>query len=149
MVTKVKRASALNPVAIFREHMALKKEAATITTRVEKLKKDLKEWLPTARGTYTNDQGSVFYDFDETVEIGGDSFSGMELRRSVSVKFEEDEATKILKRKGVYEKALSTYVDQDKVMRLLQEGDLTEKDVDKMFSEKESFAFWPVKGEVL
>ena len=48
MVTKVTRATALNPVATLREHLALKGEAATITSRSEALKKKIKDeenWL--------------------------------------------------------------------------------------------------------
>lgn len=148
-MTTVKRATAFNPVQTFKEHLALKSDAATITKRSEALKKRLKEWLPNASEAYQNEQGSVFVDLDETVEVGGQPYRGMELRRSVSSLFNEDEAEKILRRKGVYEEALTPVLDQDKIYRLVQEGKISEKDVDKMFEERESFAFWPVKGEVL
>jgi hypothetical protein len=71
------------------------------------------------------------------------------MRRSVSTVFNEETAEPILKRKGVLDEALSTYIDQEKVYRLLAEGKISEKDIEKMFEEKESFAFWPVEGEVL
>jgi hypothetical protein len=149
VVTKVKKASAFNPVEIFVQHLSLKKDASTITTRSEALKKRLKEWLPSASDAYTNEQGSVFYDLPETVNVGGQDYKGMELRRAVSSVFDEDEATKILKRKGVYDQALTPVLDQDKIYRLVQEGKITESDLDKMFEQRESFAFWPLKGEVL
>lgn len=149
MVTKVRRATAFNPVQTFKEHLVLKSEAATITKRSEALKKRIKEWLPEAAEGYQNEQGSVFVDLDETIEVSGQPYKGMELRRSVSTLFNEDTAETILKRKGVYEEALTPVLDQDKIYRLVQEGKITEKDLDKMFEQKESFAFWPVKGEVL
>lgn len=141
--------TAFNPVHAFTEHLMLKDQASKISTRSEALKKRLKEWLPTAAEGYQNENGSVFVDLDETVEVAGQSYRGMELRRSVSPKFDEDEATKILKKKGVYEEALTPVLDQDKIYVLVQEGKITEKDIDKMFTTTESFAFWPVKGEVV
>lgn len=149
MVTTVKKATAFNPVQTFREHMSLKKDAAKIQTRSESLKKRLKEWLPEAEDAYKNEQGSIFYDLPDTVEVGGETFKGMELRRAVSSLFDEDAAEKILRRKGVYEQALTPVLDQDKVLRLVQEGAITEAEFDKMLTQKESFAFWPVKGEVV
>jgi hypothetical protein len=146
VVTTVRR-TAFNAVDTFTQHLALKAQASTITARSEALKKRLKEWLPTA-GT-PNENGSYFVDLDETVLVNGQPYSGMELRRAVSTRFVEDEAEKILKRKGVYEEATSPVLDQDKIYRLVQEGKITEKDLDKMFTESESFSFWPVKGEVV
>lgn len=149
MPTKVKRASAFNPVQIFTQHLALKADAAKVTERSDSLKKRLKEWLPGAKGTYQNDQGSIFYDLDETVEVAGQSYKGMELRRAVQPTFDDEKAEKVLKARGVYLEAVSNYVDQNKVLRLHQEGKISDDDLDEMFGEKESFAFWPVKGEVL
>jgi hypothetical protein len=149
VATTVKRKTAFNPVEAFREHLILKTQAATIGSRSEALKKRLKEWLPSAAEGYSNEGGSVFVDLDETVEVNGQPYKGMELRRSVSPQFNEETAEKILKRKGVYEKALTPVLDQDKVYRLVQEGEITETDLDKMFEDKETLAFWPVKGEVI
>ena len=149
MVTKVRKATAFNPVEIFVQQLSIKKDAEALTKRSEALKKRLKEWLPKALNddhVYQNEQGSIFYDLDETVNVAGTDYKGMELRRAVSNLFDEDEATKILKRKGVYEEALEPVLSQDKIYRLVQEGKITEADLDKMFEEKESFAFWPVKG---
>lgn len=143
-----KQPSVKDQIITFREHLVLKKEAASITARSEKLKKRLKEWLPVATESYTDVKGSYFVDLPETVEVDGQAYSGMELRRSVSIKFDEDAAEAVLKRKKVLDEALSTYIDQDKVARLQQEGKLTEADMDKMFTESESFSFWPIKGEV-
>lgn len=147
-ITRRKAPSLKEQIETFRQHLVLKDEAKTITSRSEALKKRLKEWLPVASEAYEDERGSRFVDLDETVEVNGQPYKGMELRRSVSVQFDEDVAEAILKRKKVYEEALSTYVDQDKVRALHQTGALTDGDLDKMFVEKESFSFWPVKGEV-
>jgi hypothetical protein len=151
VATRISRSSkaAFDAVSTFVQHMTLKEDAKKITSRSEALKKRLKEYLPTAEDAYANEQGSIFLDLPETVEVSGQPYKGMELRRSVGTKFNEETAETILKRKGVLEEALSTFIDQEKVYVLVQEGKITEKDIDKMFEETESFAFWPVKGEVL
>lgn len=156
VVTKVKRATALNPVQTFSEHIVLKRQASTITTRANALKDTLKKWFlesPSA-DVYENENGSKFFDFDETVSDGKDDYKGMELRRAVSNVFDEETAEKILLRKvkkdpDIIADSQSVYFDQDKIFRLVQEGRLSEKDVEEMFTEKESFAFWPIKGEVI
>jgi hypothetical protein len=151
VTTAVRRKTPAKPEQVFAEHIVLKRQAATIKTRAENLKDTLKKWFQEtpSEKVYANENGSKFYDFPETVSDGKDDYKGMELRRSVGTKFDEDKAEAILKKKGVYEEALTPVLDQDKIYRLVQEGKITEKDIDKMFVESETFAFWPVKGEVL
>lgn len=140
----------IDPQSVFAEHVVLKRQAAAVTTRADALKDRLKKWFQTntSGDIYENEAGSKFFDFTETVSDGKDDFKGMELRHSTVTKFNEETAEAILKRKGVYEEALSTFVDQDKVYRLLQEEKITEKDLDKMFEATDRWAFYPVKGEV-
>ncbi len=147
MATRVARPKADSPEKIFQEHIVLKREGKVITTRAEKLKASLKTMFASL-SFYENEHGSKFYDFASTISDGKTDYKGMELRKSVSSLFNEDEATKILQRKGVYNEALTPVLDQEKVWRLLAEGKITEKDIEKMFTDKESFAFWPVEGEV-
>lgn len=151
MATQVRRKIDTGVEDVFAQHIVLKRQAAALVTRSDALKKKLKEWFTSTASddVYENEQGSKFYDFPKTISDGKESYKGMELRRSVGTKFNEDEATRILKRKGVFEQALTPVLDQDKIAVLLQEGKITEKDIDKMFEETESFAFWPLKGEVL
>lgn len=147
MATRVARPKADTPEKIFQEHIVLKREGKVITARADKLKATLKG-LFDSLNVYVSDSGSKFYDFASTISDGKVDYKGMELRRSVSSVFVEDEATKILQRKGVYNEALTPVLDQEKIWRLLAEGKITEKDIEKMFTDKESFAFWPVEGEV-
>lgn len=155
MATTVKRKTKFNPVTDFAQHLSLKDEASKITKRSEALKTRLKDFLKGGTAdVYENENGSKFYDLDETITVGGQEYSGMELRRSVSSKFNEETAEKVLTKKAskdpeIVNDAQSSYIDQDKIYRLLQEDRLTEKEVESMFEESESFAFWPVKGEVL
>jgi hypothetical protein len=151
VATQVRRNTQQAVESVFAEHITLKRQGSVLTTRADALKSKLKDWFKSTASddVYENEQGSKFYDFPETISDGKETYKGMELRRSVSAKFNEDEATKILQRKGVYNEALTPVLDQDKIYVLLQEGKITEKDIDKMFEETESFAFWPLKGEVL
>lgn len=146
--TAVRRRTAFDPVATFRDHLQAKLVGKVLTNRADALKKRLKEYFEVADEVYTNEQGSQFIDLPKTLEVEGKKFKGMELRRTVRTSFDEERAEQILNRKGVLKEALSTYVDQEKVLRLVQEGRITEKDLGKMLSETESFAFWPVEGEV-
>ena len=148
------RRTAFNPVATFAEHLALKTDAKRISTRSEALKKRLKEWMPTAPGKYVNDKGSIFVDLPEVVHVGGKAYGGMEMRRSVSTSFNEEKAAALLERKSkkdpkIVEEATSTvtYIDQDKIAALQQAGRITEKEVDSLFDDDESFAFWPVEAD--
>jgi hypothetical protein len=149
--TQIKRNTQQAVESVFAEHITLKRQGSVLNTRAEALKKKLKEWFTSTASddVYENENGSKFYDFPETISDGKETYKGMELRRSVGTKFNEEAATKILQRKGVYNEALTPVLDQDKIYVLLQEGKITEKEIDKMFEETESFAFWPLKGEVL
>lgn len=151
MATTVRRKKAeeFDPNTAFTQHLVLKLESALVVKRSEALKTKLKEFLTKGSDKiYVNEHGSKFYDLPESFTFMGKTFKGMELRRSAPVTFNEETAVKILKKKGVYEEALSTYVDQEKVHRLLAEEKITEADLDKMFDEDEKWAFWPVEGEV-
>lgn len=151
--TTVRRRTAFDPTATFRDHIKAKLVGKVLTNRADALKKRLKEYFEDAPEVYTNENGSKFIDFPETVEAEGLSFKGMELRRSVKTVFDEEKAERILKAQAekdptILEDAQSSYVDQEKVLRLVQEGRLTEKQLGRMMVDNESFAFWPVEGEV-
>lgn len=157
MATTVRRKAKFDPTSDFAQHLALKADAAKITKRSDALKARLKDFLSKgAPEVRENENGSKFLDLDETITVDGVDYSGMELRRTVPTPlFNEETAEKILKRKAakdpeIVQDAQSSYIDQDKIYRLLQEDRLTEKDVEAMFEEQDpKWAFWPVKGEVL
>lgn len=152
-MTSVKRrgtSPAFNPFETLSQHLVLKSEAKTITSRADSLKAKLKAWLPD-NWTSQNENGSLFWDAPETItDLKGVSYSGMELRKAQPEPlFNEEKAEKILRRKGVLDEALSSYVDQDKVYLLVQEGKITEADLDKMLDPQDpTWSFWPVTGEV-
>lgn len=161
MTTTIKRkpksaVEAVDPKQTFAQHILLKREASTLTTRSNSLKDRLKKWFNDRASDeiYENEKGSLFFDFDETISDGKDEYRGMELRRSTTVKFDEEVAEQILARKAkkdptILEDAQSAYIDQEKIYRLVQEGRITQAELDKMMPESESFAFWAIKGEVL
>lgn len=151
MPTTVRRtkASPEEITSIFREHLFLKAEAKTISTRSDSLKDKVKKWLSSRpKGFYRNATGSYFYDLPETVSVKGKNYRGMELRRAVSTLFNEEKAEEIVKEKDLWEEATVRVIDQEAINRLVAEGKITEKELDAMFEDKESFSFWPVEGEV-
>lgn len=151
-MTTVRRSNKFNPVQTFTEFVGLKTDAERLSKRADALKGRIKEWFPTASEAevYSNENGSLFYDLPETVTVAGVDYKGIENRKSVRVLFNEEVAEKILKRRGVYEKALSYTLDQEKIALLVQTGEITEADLDKMFQEADpTWSLYPVKGEVL
>jgi hypothetical protein len=136
-----------DPAQTFFQQRTLKTEAEALKKRADALATRLKDFIA-SNFAYTSDSGSQFIDFDDTVEVDGVKYKGLERRRSVKTPFNEEKATKILKRKGLYEKALSSFLDEEKVYLLAQEGELSAKDIDAMLDETETWALWPVKGEV-
>ena len=150
-MTTVKRGSKFNVVQTFTEYIGLKTDSEKLATRAKTLNSRIKDWFPTARGTYQNENGSLFFDFDETVTVAGQDYKGVENRRRVSTVFNEGKAEVLLTAKGeaVRKQALSTYVDQEKLAVLVQKGLISEEELDSLFEEKETFSLYPVKGEVL
>ncbi len=147
MTTKVKKASAFNPEQTFTEHINLKVEAARLTTRSNSLKTRLKDSFASLRGVTENEKGSKFFYFKSPIFAGKKNYIGMENRRQVSTVFNEEEAEKRLRAKGVYAEALSPVIDQNKIYVLHQEGKLSAEDIDAMFTDKETWAFWPIEGD--
>ena len=133
-------------VATFLQFLHLQAEERVLKTRREKLKTE----LTTVAEEYgeADDKGHLVHSLDSPVEFEGKSYSGFMKQRRVSSSFNEETAEEILRKREVYEDALSTqvYLDQDKVYRLQQEGRISEDDLDAMFEENVTWAFVPVKG---
>ena len=151
MTTTVRR-QASDVEQTFTEHLSLKADAKRLQTRSDNLKKRLKEGFDKLPGVYTNENGSKFFDLTRAIVVAGKTFVGMEMRRTVRTVFDEEAAERVLNRKAkkdtsILEDAQSSYIDQDKIYRLHQEGRITDKELESMFDSSESFAFWPVEGE--
>lgn len=155
MPTTLRRKSDFDFAHTFKAHIEAKLIGATFVTRSDNLKKRLKDWIAEKPdGSYSNENGSVFVDLPETVQVQGKSFKGFELRHGTKTVFDEAEAEKILKRRTkkdpkILTDAQSSYIDQDKIYRLVEEGRLTEEELDKMMPSADTWAFWPTEGEVL
>jgi hypothetical protein len=107
----------------------------------------LKEFIQ-SNFDFENDSGSRFLEFEKTVEVEGMAYKGAEARRLVSTSLDLEKAEQILRRKKLYEQALTPMLDPDKIYLLAQTGELKSSDIDKMMVESERWALWPVKGEV-
>lgn len=135
----------------FRQHITMKLTGKKATEVADKYKKNLKALFDTRKPDYVDEQGSKYIWLPQTVKAGGKSFKGVKLLRSVTPYFDEKKAESVLKRKNLLESALTQpppFIDQDKIRILQQEGEISEKELDSMFGEDESWAFWSVEGEV-
>jgi hypothetical protein len=95
-----------------------------------------------------DEKGSLFLDLPTTVTVAGQTFRTLKRERRVSTSFSEDQATKILTKKGLLARCIKMVptFDQDEVYVLNQQGLITDKELDSMLVESESWAFKPLAG---
>jgi len=142
--TKGPRVSKAGVIAKFTQWAVLKHEVTETTKRQNKLRDEISTYLE-ANG-YQDDKGSFIIDLPEPLLAGGKTYTAIKRQRKTSQFFKEDEATALLEAKGLLAEAQTTltYLDQDKVYVLNQEGKITDEEIDSFFGENESFAFTPV-----
>lgn len=132
----------------FRQFILAKLQAESLDKEAEKYKKTLKDVFA-VRTDDTSETGSKFIWFGQTVKAMGKVFRGMELRKRQGTDiFNDVEAEKILKRLGLYEQALTSFLDQDKILVLHAEKKISVAQLNKMYTTPEpTWAFYPVEGE--
>lgn len=92
-----------------------------------------------------DDKGHLWIEFDGPVE----GYTGMQRQRRVSQAIDDQATDDLLTERGLRGKCykMVEVLDQDAVMALLYEGELTEADIDTMFPTTISYAFVPVKSK--
>lgn len=128
-------------LGMIREYVVLGEQIKALTTRRDELKTTLSEVVQT-RGE--SDGGGHQY-LPLPTTVGG--YSGFQRQRRVSRTYDEQAAMEILSSAGLKDRCVHQVetLDQDMVMQLLTEGDLTEEHIDKMFPPKVTYALVPVK----
>jgi len=144
MTKTVTRRPKAGIVGKFVQFLGLQHEQAELKKRVEALKKELSTFADD-NGVVDDEMGHLVYDLDEPVDTPKGRYRGFMRQRRVSNVFNEDKGEKFLRRKGLYDQCLSTYLDQDKVARLYADDKITEKEWDALFDSNETWAFVPVK----
>ncbi|MFH9731898.1 hypothetical protein [Streptomyces sp. NPDC017260] len=130
-------------IPIFREWAALKAQVTDETSRLNKLRDKVAAAVE-KRG-YTDHKGSQFLDLPFPIAAGESEYVRIKRERRVSVVADTDAAERITKSKGenIYRRAFPPVptLDADELYVLLQEGHLTEDEMDEILVQKETFAF--------
>lgn len=126
------------------QFLVLKDEVKITTDRLDSLKKELTEHVK-AHGE-TDDKGHRNFLLPAPLVHGDKTYTGFQQQRRVSQSFDTEAAEYLLKRRGLWERAVVMVpeIDQNEVYVLNQEGLLTDDELDSMFAERESFAFRPI-----
>lgn len=115
----------------------------TTKQRVEILKGDLKTLVRTYGEADEN--GHVNITLPVPIESGNETYTGLKAERHVSTSLDEDKVEEILKEKGLFDQVQSqeviTYIDQDKLYALQQQGFISEEELDSMWVENETYHF--------
>lgn len=130
-------------IPVFREWAALKAQVTDETTRLNKLRDRIAAAVE-QRG-YTDHKGSQYLDLPFPIPAGDSEYVRIKRERRVSVVADNDAAERITKAKGdgIYRRAFPPVptLDADELYVLLQEGHLTEAEMDEIFTQRETYAF--------
>ncbi|MEV5265213.1 hypothetical protein [Streptomyces werraensis] len=113
------------------------------TSRLNKLRDKIASAVE-QRG-YVDHKGSQYLDLPFPVAAGENEYTRIKRERRVSIVADEEAATRILKAKSeaLYRRAFPPVptLDADELYVLLQEGHLTESEMDEILTQRETFAF--------
>jgi len=130
-------------IPVFREWAVLKAQVTEDTSRLNKLR-DRVAAAVEQRG-YVDHKGSQYLDLPFPIPAGESEYTRIKRERRVSISADEEAAERILKAKGeaLYRRAFPPVptLDPDELYVLLQEGHLTEAEMDEILVQKETFAF--------
>lgn len=130
-------------IPTFREWAMLKAQQTELTTRMNKLR-DKVATAVEARG-YADHKGSQYIDLPFPIPVGDSEYVRIKRERRVSVVADLEAAERITRARGenIYRRAFPPVptLDADELYVLLQEGQLTEADMDQIMVQKETFAF--------
>lgn len=130
-------------IPVFREWAVLKARVTDETSRLNKLRDKVVAAVE-QRG-YTDHKGSQYLDLPFPIAAGDNEYVRIKRERRVSVTADEEAAERILKAKGdaLYRRAFPPVptLDADELYVLLQEGHISEAEMDEIFVQKETYAF--------
>ncbi|MFF1693154.1 hypothetical protein ACFVXC_05930 [Streptomyces sp. NPDC058257] len=130
-------------IPTFREWAKLKAQQTELTSRMNKLRDKVAAAVQ-ARG-YADHKGSQYIDLPFPIPVGESEYVRIKRERRVSIVADTEAAERITRDRGenVYRRAFPPVptLDADELYVLLQEGVLTEDDMDQIMVQKETFAF--------
>ncbi|MEU3979607.1 hypothetical protein AB0F77_05765 [Streptomyces sp. NPDC026672] len=130
-------------IPTFREWAVLKAQQTELTSRMNKLRDKVVAAVQ-SRG-YADHKGSQYIDLPFPIPVGDSEYIRIKRERRVSIVADLEAAERITKGRGdqVYRRAFPPVptLDADELYVLLQEGELSEEDMDQIMVQKETFAF--------
>lgn len=130
-------------IPTFREWAMLKAQQTDLTTRMNKLRDKVSAAVQ-ARG-YADHKGSQYIDLPFPIPVGESEYVRIKRERRVSIVADLEAAERITRARGdqIYRRAFPPVptLDADELYVLLQEGALTEEDMDEIMVQRETFAF--------
>ncbi|MGW1261163.1 hypothetical protein ACWD7Y_04280 [Streptomyces drozdowiczii] len=121
----------------------LKAQQTDLTTRMNKLRDKVASAVQ-ARG-YADHKGSQYIDLPFPIPVGDSEYIRIKRERRVSIVADLEAAERITRQAGeeIWRRAFPPVptLDADELYVLLQEGHLTEEDMDQIMVQKETFAF--------
>lgn len=139
MATRRRRSTpAASPAAIVQtviDFNEVKKTEKTLGTRKAELKQRILGFLE--KGGYKDDHGSIWLDLPEGAPV-----AHVKNERRVSKNFDDSKAEPFLKKRKLYDQCTTTItvLDEQKVLALFYEDKITEKELDALYTESETFA---------
>lgn len=130
-------------IPLFREWALLKPELDRLATRRNELRDKVARAVE-ERG-YRDHKGSQYIDLPFPIDAGGVSYARIKRERRVAISPDIERAEEITRARGegIYARVfpLRPAFDQDELYVLLQEGLISEADMDAIFVQHESYAF--------
>ncbi|MET8342434.1 hypothetical protein [Streptomyces microflavus] len=130
-------------IPTFREWATLKAQQTELTSRMNKLRDKVTAAVQ-QRG-YADHKGSQYIDLPFPIPVGDSEYIRIKRERRVSIVADLDAAERITRGRGqqIYRRAFPPVptLDADELYVLLQEGELTEEDMDQIMVQRETFAF--------
>lgn len=122
-----------------REMVMLREQRDRIMAREKEIKPHLMDVLLTYGDPYGPEGQHLTINLDPPVR----DVERLVRQRKVSNLVDEDEAAVIAKKRGVYDRLFPPVptLDENEALVLLEEGILTDEDIDRMFPKSVSFAF--------
>lgn len=124
-----------------KEFVTVKRQVKTFSARQTELRDQISAVVEDTG--YEDDKGHIWLDLDEPIE----GVSQLKRERRVSQRLDEEQAEKILKRKKLYDDCvvMVPQFDEDAIMKAVWEKKITQKELERMFPQKISWAFITVE----
>ena len=139
-----------NLVRTVQEYLKSRRLRETASEMESKYKKELMSMLESSGRV--DDRGSSFLDIDGAIIDPRNDEPILSVKRECRVgqALDEDVAEEVLKSLGLYEKCLTTItvLDEDAILSLNFSGELPDEAVQQMYTERKSYAFKILHGEV-